>query len=114
MNNLKNSVTLMGHLGADPEFKQFDNGKCLSKFRLATNEVYKGKDGQKNSNTQWHQCIAWGKQAELINQLLKKGKEVVVLGKINYRQYEDNQGNTRNLSEIIVQEFSLTGKKDIA
>jgi len=114
MKNLKNSVTLMGHLGADPEFKQLENGKCLSKFRLATNEIYKTKEGEKVTTTQWHQCVAWGKQAELINQLLKKGKEVVVLGKINYRNYEDKEGQNRTVSEIVINEFSLTGKRETA
>lgn len=114
MNNLKNSVTLMGNLGADPEFKKLDSGKCVSRFRMATNESYKNKSGERVITTQWHTCVAWGKQAELINQLLKKGKEVVVRGRLNYRTYEDRNGVTKTQSEIVVSEFSLTGKKETA
>ena len=111
MSNLKNSITLMGHLGADPEFKQLENGKKLVKLRLATNEVYKNKNGDKVSDTQWHNCIAWGKQAELIHQYLSKGKEGMIRGKLTNRSYEDKNGVNKNLTEVIINEFSFVGKK---
>ena len=111
MNTIKNNINLMGHLGMDPEIKRLDGGKTLAKVRVATNEVYKNREGQRVTTTQWHNCIAWGRQAELIEQLLKKGSEVVILGRLNYRSYEDKEGKNRQLSEIVIQEFSLTGKK---
>lgn len=111
MNTIKNNVTLMGHLGADPEFKKLDSGKALLKLRLATNEVYKNKAGERTTTTHWHSCVAWGKQAELMRDLLKKGKEVIVQGKLNYRTYTDKDGVEKKISEVIVSEFSLTGKK---
>lgn len=112
MNNIRNSVRLVGHLGADPEFKKLDNGSALTKVRLATNEYYKGKDGEKMTTTHWHSCIAWGKTAELMNQYLKKGQEVIFSGRLNYNSYQDKDGNNRQKTEIIVNEFSKIGKKD--
>jgi single-strand DNA-binding protein len=112
MNTIKNNVTLMGHLGADPEYKKLDSGKALLKLRLATNEVYKNKEGERTSTTHWHNCVAWGRQAEVMKDLLKKGKEVIVQGKLQYRTYKDSNGVEKKISEIVVQEFSLTGKKE--
>ena len=111
MNNLKNSVQLMGYLGADPDFKKLENGSSLAKFRMATNEIYTNKNGDRVETTYWHNCIGWGKQAEVMNQILRKGKEVLVRGKLTYNTYEDKQGNTRHVPEIVVNEFSLTSKK---
>lgn len=113
MNNLRNSVRLVGHLGADPEFKKLDNGGALTKFSLATNEYYKGKDGEKMTTTHWHNCVAWGKTAELMHQLLKKGQEVILSGRINYNSYQDQNGQNRKRTEIIVHEFSKVGKKEV-
>lgn len=112
MNNIRNSVRLVGHLGGDPEFKKLDNGTALTKFRFATNEYYKGNEGEKMVTTQWHNCVAWGKTAELMNQYLKKGQEVILSGRINYNSYKDKNGNNREKAEIIVNEFSKVGKKE--
>ena len=111
MNNIRNSITLIGNLGKDPESKKLDNGTVLSTFSIATNEVYKNTKGDKVTNTQWHNCIAWGKTAEIIKDLLKKGKEVVVRGKLTYNNYEDKDGNKRYQPQIVVSEFILLGSK---
>ncbi len=111
MNNLRNSITLIGNLGKDPENKTFENGKCLTKLRLATNEFYKSQDGERIQQTQWHNCIAWGKTAELMAQLLSKGKHVAIRGKLVYRSFDDKNGVKRTLPEVVVEEFvALTGK----
>jgi single-strand DNA-binding protein len=111
MNNLRNSITLIGRLGNDPENKTFENGKCLTKISLATNEVYKNQNGEKVEQTQWHKCIAWGKTAELMAQLLSKGKNVAVRGKMTYRSYQDKEGNKRTMPEIVVEEFVSLSEK---
>jgi len=105
MNTLRNSVQLIGNLGKDIEIKAFDNGKKLAKFSLATNEFYKNNKGEKVQETQWHNIIAWGKTAEFMEKSLSKGSEVAIKGKLTHRSYDDKDGVTRYISEIIAQEF---------
>lgn len=95
----------------DPEVKDLDSGKKLAKFSVATNDYYYNKDGERISETQWHNIIAWGKLAELVDNILKKGKEVALEGKLSNRSYEDSKGNKRYITEIIANEFVLLGKK---
>ena len=73
MNNLRNSVRLIGNLGMNPEVKELGNNKKIAKFSLATREVYKNEDGEKVTETQWHNLVAWGNQATLAEKYLKKG-----------------------------------------
>ena len=75
MNNLRNSVRLIGNLGMNPEVKEIGNDKKLAKFSLATREVYKNEVGEKVSETQWHNLVAWGNQAKLAEKYLKKGND---------------------------------------
>ena len=107
MNDLRNTIQLIGHLGNDPEVKKLQNGKTLAKLSLATSEVYRNKNGEKVQQTHWHQCIAWGKRAEIIEQLLKKGKNVLVRGKLVYNNYKDRDGVMRYYSQIVVKNFVL-------
>mgnify|MGYP001422914965 CR=1 FL=1 len=107
MNNIKNSIMLIGNLGKDPEVKQLESGKSVAKISLATSDTYKKENGEKVTDTQWHNCVAWGKTAELMGTLLKKGKEVAVQGKLTYRNYEDSNGVKRTIPEIVVSEFAL-------
>ena len=78
MNNLRNNVRLIGNLGMNPDVKELNGGKKLAKFSIATSETYKGEDGEKVTETQWHNLIAWGKQAEIVEKYLKKGNEVAI------------------------------------
>lgn len=110
MNNLKNSVTLIGNLGRDPEVKKLPSGSSLARFSLATHEKHKNDKGELVDKTEWHNCVGWGKTAELMEQLLKKGKEIAVRGKLTYNNYQDKEGNPRSIAEVIVDEFVLFGK----
>ena len=110
MNQVKNSVRLIGHLGQDPELKETGKSK-LVKFSLATNETYKNEAGEKVEETQWHNLIAWGKQAEVAKQYLKKGSEIAIEGKLTSRSYDDKDGIKRYITEIVVRDFSFLGKK---
>ncbi len=115
MNNLKNSVRLIGNLGADVELKSLESGQKLAKFSLATNEVYKNAEGEKSAETHWHQVRAWGPIAETMNDLLTKGDTVAILGKIKYNQYEDQHGEKRYGTTIQASEFiKLNHKQEIA
>lgn len=116
MNKVRNSITLIGNLGKDPEVHQFENGKKVAKFSLATNEVYRNANGDKVTSTQWHNIVAWGKLAEIMGDLLKKGKEIAVTGRLTYRSYQDKTGNNRYIPEVVVEDFHLMagGQKERA
>ena len=107
MNSLKNRVTLIGNLGQDPDVKTTENGKKVTHFTLATNEVYKNADGQKINETTWHNIVAWNGLAETAGKFLKKGREVAVEGRIVYRTYEDKKGITKNSTEIVLNDLLL-------
>ncbi|MGF7082720.1 single-stranded DNA-binding protein [Mucilaginibacter sp. UYCu711] len=105
MNSLKNSVRLVGNLGMDPEIKTFDTNKKLAKLSLATSESYKNDKGEKITDTQWHNLVIWGAQAKIAEDVLKKGDEIIIEGRINNRNYLDKDGNKKYTSEIVVNEF---------
>ncbi|HEX5002239.1 MAG TPA: single-stranded DNA-binding protein [Bacteroidia bacterium] len=111
MNALRNKVTLIGNLGMDPEFKELDSGRKLAKVSLATNESYKNIKGEKVSETQWHNLIAWGKTAEFMTKYLQKGSEVVVEGKLVNRNYTDKEGVKKYVTEIQVNDLLIVGNR---
>lgn len=111
MNGIRNSVFLIGHLGQDAEVKKLGNGKTLAQLSLATNEYYKTGNGERVSKTQWHKCIAWGSLADVMGNLLKKGKEVAIRGKLTYQNYQDKNGIKRSIPQIVVNEFVLLNKQ---
>ena len=108
---MRNKVQLIGNLGADPEIIAFDNGTKLAKFSMATNEVYRNNEGEKQTDTQWHQVIAWGKLAEVVESYLFKGKEVGIEGKLITRSYDGENGEKRYFTEIRCDDLLLLGKQ---
>lgn len=112
MNTLSNQVQLIGNLGQDPEMKTFDNGNKMCRFSLATNEYYRDSDGEKQQRTDWHTVVAWGAISENVAKVLKKGDKAAVSGKLKSRSYEDQEGNTRYVTEIVAEDFlKLNPKK---
>ena len=111
MNTLRNTVSLIGNLGGDPEFKTLEGGNALARFRVATNESYKDKKGEWVTTTQWHNVVAWGKTAELSNKLLKKGAEVVLEGKLQNDEYTTKEGEKRYKTEVNLREFMLLNRE---
>lgn len=111
MNNLRNSVRLIGNLGANPDVKSLEKGNKVAKFTLATNDTYTDKEGKKITDTQWHNIVAWGKTAEIIEEFLTKGSEVAVEGKLVSRSYEGKDGDKKYITEIILNEVLMLGKK---
>lgn len=105
MNNLKNSVQLIGNLGRDVELKEISTGSKVARFTLATNDYYKNNKGEIVKETQWHSIVSWGKTAELMAKVLKKGSSVVLQGKLIHRTYEDKEGNIKYTSEVKAYEF---------
>lgn len=111
MSTLKNSVQLMGHLGQDPEVVKLESGKKLVKFSLATNDYYTKKDGEKVTSTDWHNIIAWGKTADIIEKYVVKGQEVIIRGKLSSRSYETKEGEKRYITEVNCDEVVMTSPK---
>lgn len=111
MSTLRNTVTLIGHLGKDPEIRTFDSGKKMATFSLATNDSYKNQKGEKVEDTQWHTLVIWGKLADVAGQYLKKGSEVAVEGKLIHRTYETPNGEKRYVTEINVNDMLMLGGK---
>ena len=111
MKSLRNSVQLIGRLGQDPEVISLTSGKKLSKFSLATNESYRDAQGEKVTETQWHNIVAWEKKADFVNEYLKKGMEVALEGKLIHREYESSNGEKRIATEINLNEVVMVGAK---
>ena len=105
--NIKNHVQLVGHLGANPEIKILENGTKLAKFAVAINETYNNKKGEKITNTQWHNIVAWGSLANIAERILCKGTHVTIDGKLVSRNYSDKQGIKRTATEIIANELMV-------
>ncbi|MBT8325398.1 MAG: single-stranded DNA-binding protein [Winogradskyella sp.] len=110
MNTLRNKVQLIGNLGNDPEIINLESGKMLAKFAVATNESYKNAKGEKVTDTQWHNVVAWGKTAEIVEKYITKGKEVAIEGKLTSRSYENKDGEKRYITEVVCNELLMLGK----
>jgi len=111
MSTLRNRVQLIGNVGNEPETTTFESGKKITRFSLATNEFYR-KDGERIQQTTWHNIVAWGKVAEIIEQYVSKGKELAIEGSLNTRSYEDNQGERKFVTEVVAHEILLLGTKN--
>ena len=111
---LKNKVQLIGNLGSSPEVRNTENGKKLVRFSVATNESYRNSKGEKVTETQWHNLIAWGNVAEIAQKYLTKGSEVAIEGKLVSRNYTDKEGNKKYITEIQVNELLMLGGKSVA
>ncbi len=110
MNALRNKVQLIGNVGNTPEILTFESGKKMARFSIATNETYKNNKGEKVTDTQWHNVVAWGKTAELIENYVPKGKEIGLEGRLTSRSYDDKEGIKKYVTEVICNEVLLLGK----
>ena len=108
---LKNKVQLIGNLGNAPEVKTTESGKKLARFSVATNESYRNANGEKVTETTWHNLVAWGKVADIAEKYLNKGSEVAIEGKLINRSYTDKDGNKKYITEVQVNELLMLGSK---
>ncbi|WP_143961669.1 single-stranded DNA-binding protein [Litoribacter populi] len=109
-----NSVKLIGRLGAKPEVKTFENNRKVARLSLATNESYKTSKGEFATETNWHNVVVWGKQAETLESNADKGTEVSVEGRMVTRSYNDKDGVKKWITEVIANEVAIVEKKESA
>lgn len=107
MKTLRNKVNLIGNLGMNPEVRTIEGGTKVARVSIATNETYRNQKGEKISETQWHNLVAWGKTAEIFEKYTKAGSKVVVEGKLVNRQYTDKSGQKRFITEVLINEIMI-------
>ena len=112
MNNLKNRVNLIGNLGMNPQVREIGNGRKVARFTLATSESYRNSKGDKVTETQWHNIVAWGNQASFAERYMEKGQQVAVEGKLTHREYKDGKGEKRYITEVVVNEILILKYRD--
>jgi single-strand DNA-binding protein len=115
MKTLRNKVNLIGNLGMNPEVKNLKDGMKFAKVSIATNDTYKNNKGERITETQWHNLVAWGKVAEILENYTKVGSKVAIEGKLINRQYTDKAGQKKFITEVQINELMLlsgSGKDD--
>ncbi len=105
-----NKVILLGNVGRDPELRYTASGTAVANFSLATSRRYKDRDGNQQEQTEWHRCVAWARTAEIVNQYANKGKQLYIEGRLQTRQWEDRDGNTRYTTEVVADNIQLLGR----
>ncbi len=113
MSRSLNKAILIGNVGSDPEIRTVGNGGRVAQFSLATGRVWNDASGAKQEKTEWHRCVVWNSKfstlADVVEKYVKKGERVYVEGEIEYRQWQDKEGQTRYTTEIKVRELMLLG-----
>lgn len=104
-----NQAIILGNLTKDPEFRYIPNGQAVATFSVATNRRWTTQDGNQQENTQFHNIVAWRKLAEICNKILYKGRKVLVVGRIQTRSWEGQDGVKRYTTEIVADHISATG-----
>ena len=104
-----NKVMLLGNLGADPEVRFTPSGQAVANFRIATNESWTDKSGQKQERTEWHRIVVWGKMGELCGEYLKKGRQCFVEGRLQTREWTDKEGKKNYTTEIVANNVQFLG-----
>ena len=106
-----NKAVILGNVGDDPSIRYMPNGKAVANFTVATSESWKDQQGQKQERTEWHRCTAYDKLAEIIGEYIKKGSKLYLEGKLQTRKWQDQQGQDRYTTEIIVSEMQMLDGK---
>lgn len=109
MSRSLNKIMLIGNVGSDPEIRTTSTGTVVAKCSLATNRSYQDRSGQRQEQTEWHRLTFFGKLAEIVDQYVKKGDRLYCEGRIEYSQTQDDQGNTRYWTDIVVNDMVMLG-----
>ncbi len=110
--DLSNHCQFIGNLTKDPDVRNLDNGTTVAQFTVATNATYKNKNGEKVQDTQFHRIVAFGKIADVVSKYFTKGMRVALAGKLTHRSYQDNQGVTKYITEVVMSEFTFLGSSE--
>ncbi len=105
-----NKVILIGNLGRDPEMRYTQNNTPVANFTLATSEQWTDRNGERQERTEWHRIVVWGRLAEICGQYLQKGKQVYIEGRLQTREWEDQNGQKRYTTEIVAREMQMLGR----
>ncbi len=114
MSRSLNKASLIGNVGQEPEIRTTNNGSRVATFSLATSRTWNGPSGDKQEKTEWHKCVVWNTQrgsglVDVVEKYVRKGEKLYVEGRIEYRQFQDKEGQTRYVTEINVRELMLLG-----
>lgn len=112
MSRSVNKAILVGNLGSDPEVRSTTAGKRVASFSIATSRQWTAQNGVKQDVTQWHKCVVWGKLADVVEKWVKKGDRLYVEGEIEYRSWDDKDGNKKYTTEINVRDLVMLGGKN--
>ena len=104
-----NKVILVGNLGKDPEVRYTQTGSAVANFSIATSEQWNDRDGKRQERTEWHNIVVWDRLAEICNQYLTKGKLVYIEGKLQTREWDDQEGNKRRTTEVVARDMVMLG-----
>ncbi len=105
-----NKAIIVGNLGRDPEIRYTQDGRAIANFTVATNREWMDKNtNEKQTHTEWHRIVAFGRMAEIIGQYLSKGSQVYIEGRLQTREWEDKEGNRRWTTEIVANEMQMLG-----
>lgn len=108
-----NKVILVGNLGKDPEVRHMENGAVVANFSIATSETYKDRNtGEKITNTDWHNVVLWRGLAEIVEKYVKKGDKIYIEGKLKSRSYQDKDGVTKYITEVLGDNLVMLGRQD--
>jgi len=106
-----NKVLILGNAGKDPEIRHLEGGAAVANFTVATTEVFRDRSGNRQERTEWHSIVCWRQLAEFAERFVKKGTQVFIEGKIRTREYTDQNGQRRFVTEIVADTLQLTGRK---
>ena len=106
-----NKVLLIGNLGRNPEMRYTPSGRPVTTFSIATSRSWNTSDGERRSETEWFNIVAWSSLAEICKQLLNKGQQVYIEGRLQTRRWEDSEGNKHSATEVVANEMIILGER---
>ena len=107
-----NRVELIGNVGGAPEIRTLDKGDTVAEFSLATSRSWTKRDGGREERTEWHNCKAWGKLADIVGEYVVKGQQVYVEGRLETRSWDADDGSKRHRTEVVISELILLGRRE--
>lgn len=106
-----NKVILVGNVGKDPETRYLEGGTAVCSFSLATSETYRNRDGERVTNTEWHNIVLWRGLAEIAEKYVRKGSQLYIEGRIRTRSWDDRDGNKRYTTEVVGDNMQMLGRR---